>query len=251
MKKTVTASLCMALMISSVSAGAKEFDMNLLDKYISDKKICITADKCFDFENSLCKDSIFKCILGSIKFPTTDNDKPSVEVKPETDKPSVEVKPDANKPSVEVKPETDKPSVEVKPETDKPSVDTNESSLAQQVLRLVNEYRAQNGKKALVLDEKLNSVALAHSIDMKNNNYFSHTNLKGQSPFDRLKNAGISYTTAGENIAMGQKTAESVVSSWINSEGHRKNILNDSFGKMGLGAVEKGSGYYWTQIFTN
>ena len=151
MKKTVTATLCLALMISSVSVGAAEkCNIKSFKDYISDKQISIKTDKCFNLGEFIFENNLFSCIFGENKFPsfgTGNTDKPSVEVKPETDKPSVEIKP-----------ETDKPSVEVKPETDKPSVDTNESSLAQQVLRLVNEYRAQNGKKALVLDEKLNSV---------------------------------------------------------------------------------------------
>jgi uncharacterized protein YkwD len=85
---------------------------------------------------------------------------------------------------------------------------------------------------------------------MAKNNFFSHTNLKGQSPFDRLKNAGITYKTAGENIAMGQKSAQEVFNSWMNSEVHRANILNGSFNKMG-GGLSDSSSKYWTQIFTN
>ena len=88
---------------------------------------------------------------------------------------------------------------------------------------------------------------------MHNNSYFSHTNLSGESPFDRLKKAGISYRSAGENIAAGQSTPSEVVSAWMNSEGHRKNILNSSYNKMGLGYYKGTKGYktYWTQVFTN
>ena len=128
-----------------------------------------------------------------------------------------------------------------------------QSEYAREVLNLVNKERTSRGLSALSLDEGLSKVAQNHSKDMAENNYFSHTNLAGESPFDRLKKGQISYRTAGENIAAGQKTPEAVVNSWMNSEGHRKNILNASFNKMGLGYVTANSGYktYWTQVFTD
>ncbi len=157
------------------------------------------------------------------------------------------------KPQPEQKPvtpdvEQQKPST---PETEKPTIQDN--TYAKQVLDLVNAERAKYSLGKLTLDTKLNAVALAHSEDMAKNKYFSHTNLKGQSPFDRMKSAGISYRTAAENIAVGQKSPEQVVQSWMNSEGHRKNILNGSFNKMGLGYVKAQGGYgtYWTQVFTD
>ncbi len=83
---------------------------------------------------------------------------------------------------------------------------------------------------------------------MENNNYFSHTSPTYGSPFDMMKSFGITYNTAGENIAKGQKTAEDVVNGWMNSEGHRKNILNSAFTQMGLGYT-KGDTTYWAQMF--
>lgn len=145
----------------------------------------------------------------------------------------------------EQKPETENTQ---KPEQ-KPEVDNSQNqqtgSFAEAVLELVNKERAKNGLNALKLDSALSKVAEAHSKDMATRNFFSHTNPDGLNPFDRIKNAGISYKTAGENIAMGQKSAEQVVEAWMNSEGHRKNILNASFTKMGLGHVNN----YWTQLF--
>lgn len=148
------------------------------------------------------------------------------------------------------KPEVQQPEIQ-KPETNAPQTDGTVNSFANEVLTLVNAERAKNGLKALTLDTGLNSVAQKHSEDMAKNNYFSHTSLSGKSPFDRIKGAGISYKTAGENIAAGQTTAAQVVNSWMNSEGHRKNILNASFTKMGLGFAKANSGYktYWTQLF--
>ena len=119
-----------------------------------------------------------------------------------------------------------------------------------EVLRLVNEQRANYGLSALTYSTELEAVAYAHSKDMAQNNYFSHTNLAGQSPFDRMKAAGISYRSAAENIAAGQRTPQEVVNAWMNSAGHRANILNSSVTKMGVGIYSGGSyGVYWTQLF--
>ena len=143
----------------------------------------------------------------------------------------------------------DTPSEPVKPaEPETPSQNT--ASYEQQVLALVNEQRANYGLAPLSYSSELEAVAYAHSKDMAQNNYFSHTNLSGQSPFDRIKAAGISYRSAAENIAAGQKTPQEVVSAWMNSAGHRANILNSSVTKMGVGIYSGGSyGVYWTQLF--
>ncbi len=131
--------------------------------------------------------------------------------------------------------------------TETTTVNTN-NSMAQQLLTLVNQARAENGVSPLVLNDSLSSVAQKKAEDMKDNNYFSHTSPTYGSPFDMIKNAGISYTTAGENIAMGQKTAEAVFNAWMNSSGHRANILNASFTEMGVGVTD-GSNIYWSQMF--
>ena len=81
----------------------------------------------------------------------------------------------------------------------------------------------------------------------KNKNYFDHTSPTYGSPFDMMKSFGISYNAAGENIAMGQTTPEQVVTSWMNSEGHRANILNGEFTHIGVGYVADGN--VWTQQF--
>lgn len=152
---------------------------------------------------------------------------------------------------VQQKPEIQKPGTDVTPDVQAPETESDVHTFATEVLNLVNAERAKNGLAALKLDTGLSEVAKKHSEDMAKNNYFSHTSLSGLSPFDRIKNAGISYKTAGENIAAGQKTPKQVVSGWMNSEGHRKNILNASFTKMGLGYATSNSGYktYWTQLF--
>jgi len=87
-------------------------------------------------------------------------------------------------------------------------------------------------------------------MDMRDKNYFSHQSPTYGSPFSMMKNFGISYRTAGENIAAGQQTPQEVVTAWMNSPGHRANILNKSFTHIGVGYAKGGSyGHYWTQMF--
>lgn len=122
---------------------------------------------------------------------------------------------------------------------------------AQQVLALVNAERAKAGLKALVLDDQLNTVAAAKAKDMADGNYFSHDSPTYGSPFDMMRSFGVSYTSAGENIAAGQKTAKDVMNSWMNSSGHRANILSAKYTKLGVGYYNGGSyGTYWVQEFT-
>ncbi|MCH5350194.1 MAG: serine protease [Oscillospiraceae bacterium] len=142
------------------------------------------------------------------------------------------------------KPDTSKPSTDTsKPGTDDSSV----SDYEKKVVELVNVERAKYGLSPLTLNTKLSAVARAKSQDMKDKQYFSHTSPTYGSPFDMMKSFGISYKTAGENIAMGYRTPEAVVTGWMNSEGHRANILNASFKEIGVGHVV--SGNYWTQMF--
>lgn len=124
------------------------------------------------------------------------------------------------------------------------------SAMEQEVFALVNSERAKNGLSALSWADDVAAVARAHSSDMINRGFFSHTNPDGESPFDRLKNNGISYRTAAENIAYGQKTPADVMNAWMNSSGHRANILNKNVTELGVGAVKNNNGtIYWTQVF--
>ncbi len=140
---------------------------------------------------------------------------------------------------------TTKPTTEASTETTTISQDSLNYST--QVLNLVNKHRRENGLKELTLNSNLSDVAQIKAEDMKNNNYFSHTSPTYGSPFDMMKQFGISYKTAGENIAKGQKTPEAVVNAWMNSEGHRSNILNANYTQMGLGYTN--GTVYWCQMF--
>lgn len=128
-----------------------------------------------------------------------------------------------------------------------PALDSKVSAYESEVVRLVNIERQKNGLSPLTQDWQLSRVARYKSEDMKNKGYFSHTSPTYGSPFEMMKNFGISYRSAGENIAKGYATPEAVVKGWMNSPGHRANILNKSFTHIGVGYVENGS--YWTQMF--
>lgn len=119
-----------------------------------------------------------------------------------------------------------------------------------EVLRLVNLERAKAGLSPLTLSKELSDVAVLKSKDMALFNYFDHNSPNYGSPFDMMKDMGISYKAAGENLAVGYSTPEAVVKGWMESPGHRRNILNSMFNKMGLGIYE-GSRIYWTQMFTD
>ena len=144
-----------------------------------------------------------------------------------------------------------------KPEN-KPSTPDNETSKPEnkpstqtqfenRVLELVNVERQKAGLNALQMDESVRNVARLKSEDMRVNKYFDHTSPTYGSPFDMLKKFGVSYKSAGENIAQGYSTPEAVVNGWMNSSGHRANILNASFTHMGVGY--DANGHYWTQMF--
>ncbi len=111
----------------------------------------------------------------------------------------------------------------------------------------MNKERAKQGLAPLTENKKLSDVARLKSQDMRDKKYFSHTSPTYGSPFDMIKSFGISYRTAGENIAMGYSTPEKVMEGWMNSKGHRENILNASFTQIGVGYVS--DGHYWTQQF--
>ncbi|ADU30618.1 CAP domain-containing protein [Evansella cellulosilytica] len=121
------------------------------------------------------------------------------------------------------------------------------SDVEQRVIALTNEQRRNNGLSELQADSSLSNVARTKSTDMQENNYFSHTSPTYGSPFDMIRDFGVSYNAAAENIAQGQQTPEQVVDAWMNSQGHRENILNGNFTHIGVGYDP--NGHHWTQMF--
>ena len=128
-----------------------------------------------------------------------------------------------------------------------PQLDASVRSFEQEVIRLVNEQRVKNGLNPLTENWELSRVARYKSQDMVDNRYFSHTSPTYGSPFQMIRDFGISFRRAGENIAYGQRTPQAVVNAWMNSSGHRANILNASYTQIGVGYVADGN--YWTQMF--
>ena len=174
----------------------------------------------------------------NIQFPqasTPSNETPSTNTK------NTAATPNNNQSSQNEKPATP-------PASSTPSTTTSDvNAFEQEVVKLTNAERTKAGLSPLQTDDKLMAAAREKSQDMQSNNYFSHTSPTFGSPFDRMKALGITYKSAGENIAQGQRSPQEVVQAWMDSPGHRANILNGKFTHIGVGYVK--SGNYWTQQF--
>lgn len=164
------------------------------------------------------------------------------ENKPETTPPSE----DTNTP--ESKPETTPPSEDANTPENKPEAD-KELTFAEQVVELVNQERTKAGLNAVTLDQNIASAALVRAKEIETS--FSHTRPNGSKFSTALTEQGVTFKGAGENIALGQKSPEAVMQAWMNSEGHRANILNKNFTKIGVGYYQNAAGRnFWTQLFT-
>lgn len=164
--------------------------------------------------------------------------------------PSQKPCPPAQTPEI-IPPETDTPETDA-PETDAPETDAPENnetlSYAEQVVNLVNIERAKEGLAPLTIDENVQAAAQVRAVECEQS--FSHTRPNGSSFASALKEQGVSYKRSGENIAWGQRSPEEVVKAWMNSAGHRANIMNRSFTKIGVGYYQSASQInYWSQLF--
>lgn len=173
---------------------------------------------------------------------------------PETDIPDEDV-PEQNVPGEDV-PDSDTPDYDQsggntsRPEIPDDNLSDNEQlSYAEQVVKLVNEERAKAGLHALQIDTEVAVAATVRAKEIQTS--FSHTRPDGRKFSSVLTDANIRFTGAGENIAWGQTSPEKVMEAWMNSEGHRANILNAKFTKIGVGHLQNASGTnYWVQLFT-
>lgn len=173
---------------------------------------------------------------------------------PETDIPDEDV-PEQNVPGEDV-PDSDTPDYDQsggntsRPEIPDDNLSDNEQlSYAEQVVKLVNEERAKAGLHALQIDTEVAAAATVRAKEIQTS--FSHTRPDGRKFSSVLTDANIRFTGAGENIAWGQTSPEKVMEAWMNSEGHRANILNAKFTKIGVGHLQNASGTnYWVQLFT-
>lgn len=220
---------------------------------------CNIQDILGKLENCFPNISLPDCELPDDNIP--DADVPEIDV-PETDAPELDV------PEVDV-PETDAPEVET-PEGDIPEADApndnvpgdgstgdsapedsivDEHAFIKEVVELVNIERAEEGLSPLTVDTKVQAAAMVRAKECEQ--LFSHTRPDGSSFATALKEQNVSYRSAGENIAWGQKTPEEVMKAWMNSEGHRANIMNPNFTTIGVGYYENANGTdYWCQLFT-
>ena len=221
------------------------------------------AGSCEDLKEMLseiCRDyGLYWTDCPEVNQPETETPETSI---PETEAPETETPetstPETNVPETET-PETSTPETNV-PETETPETSTpetnapeteapQESSFAEQVAELVNAERRKAGLGELVLDQEIASAALVRAKEIETS--FSHTRPDGRSFSSVLTDNGISFRGSGENIAWGQKTPQEVMDGWMNSEGHRANILNAKFTKIGVGYYQNASGRnFWTQLFT-
>lgn len=210
----------------------------------------VIVGTCSDLENIL--DCFHPSVpdLGNcgdeIQTPDTEIPDNGVEM-PDTELPDNE----AGIPEVEL-PDNDAEVPDIKPEV--PENDSSDAgqeamkSYVEQVVELVNMERAKVGLPALTMSQDLNNAAQIRAVETVQS--FSHTRPDGSSFSSVLKENGISFRGAGENIAWGQRTPEAVVNAWMNSEGHRANILNKNFTSIGVGYYLNGSTPYWAQLFT-
>ncbi|MFD2629401.1 CAP domain-containing protein [Oceanobacillus kapialis] len=172
-----------------------------------------------------------------------------VKEEPKQEKPKQE-EPKQEQPAQEEQteaPAPQQPVAEENKQADEQGQTSELSQFEQEVVELTNQERAKQGLAPLKIDTELSKVAREKSRDMASSGYFAHNSPNYGSPFDMMKQFGISYSTAGENIAKGQRTPEEVVNAWMNSEGHRANIMNGNFTHIGVGYVEQGN--HWTQQF--
>lgn len=129
-----------------------------------------------------------------------------------------------------------------------PAVDARVAETQQQILTLVNTRRAEHGCGALSASAQLNQLAVDYSAEMGTENFFSHTDPAGRTPWDRARAMGIA-NLGGENIAVGQPTPQAVMDAWMHSSGHRANILDCRFHSLGVGVYYAEGGPWWTQDF--
>lgn len=163
--------------------------------------------------------------------------------------------PDVEQPGVQIpgvdNSNTQKPGTQ-KPDTEKPGTDVSDNetlSYAEQVVKLVNEERAKAGLSALKMDADITNAANVRAKEIVQK--FSHTRPNGSSFSSVLKEQGVSFRGSGENIAWGQKSPEEVMKGWMNSDGHRANILNKNYKNIGVGYYQNEKGVnYWVQLFT-
>lgn len=167
------------------------------------------------------------------------------------DESDAQLEADAN--DADARDEADSIDAEEEPEETGPGADITDClvPITKEELRLTNEARQEAGLGELTCDLGLTRSATLHARDMCENDYFSHDSIDGRNLEDRVNETGVSWQMIGENIAAGQASALQVHEGWMNSPGHRENILTAGFGRIGIGYVRCDTGPYWVQNFAD
>ena len=236
LKKTVAMSLIMTMMTPAVTFADGKVELgfkNDISKYLW------SNIKVLEIFKNWCEQN------GEIQMPKPDLDN-FIPQKPNMDQNLPQI---PNLDNNHQKPEIDNETND-DIETENEDNTQNMGKYDLEVLQFVNQERLKEGLPTLTYNAKLANLADVKAADMRDNNYFSHTSPKYGSPFDMMKQFGIRYSFAGENIAKGQKTPESVMDAWMNSSGHRANILSDNYEQLGVGyETDKSGNTYWVQMF--
>lgn len=232
-KKIVPLALAMT-MAATASAGAAEIHtakINIPDSVVSQAKQ--------ELINKLMEKYDFSACFPDWDIPSLPEENPDEQ--PEETPDNTPQLPDDSIPE-----ETPDNDTEQTPEEDDNG--TSQGDFASQVVELVNAERAKYGLSALTVDAKVQQAALVRAKESAQS--FSHTRPNGSSFSTALTEAGVSYRRAGENIAYGQRTPQQVMNAWMNSSGHRANILNEDFTTIGVGYTVINGTAYWAQLFT-
>ena len=261
MKKQTILAFTAALGIAmSVSAPVEAASVNRV--YISvfekdcttDQWSSVETDSISDVLKKIC-DRFPAIVLPGDCMPELPKDDKEEQTPDTSGKPGASEKPDiSEKPGTSEKPEGSQPGGTESGgngiiDSEQSKDDVTETSYAKQILKLVNAERKKAGLNELVWDETVTTAAMTRSKEIEKS--FSHTRPDGRGFGTAITDLGITYRGAGENIAWGQKTPEAVMNAWMNSEGHRANILNPNFKKIGVGYRTNSQGTtYWTQLFT-
>ena len=236
-KRLVVIAAMLGIMVGSVPVTARASEMNVIhegDGYV------VIAGKGTDCLKEFL-DKIGACLGNGNSICQETPETPDVEIPvlPET-------------PDVEIPVNPESPVIPEQPEVSNPDDNVPEESVHQyvtEILNLVNTERAKVGLSALALDMNITAAANVRAKEIKQS--FSHTRPDGSNFSTALKEQGVSYRGSGENIAWGQKSPEQVMNGWMNSDGHRANILNKNFKSMGVGYYQDENGVnYWVQLFT-
>lgn len=252
-----TAALGIAMSVSAPveAASVNRVNISVFEKdCTTDQWSSVETDSIGDVLKKIC-DRFPAIVLPGDCIPELPKDDKEEQTPDTSGKPGTSEKPDiSEKPGTSEKPEGSQPGG-TEPggngiiDSEQSKDDVTETSYAKQILKLVNAERKKAGLNELVWDETVTTAAMTRSKEIEKS--FSHTRPDGRGFGTAITDLGITYRGAGENIAWGQKTPEAVMNAWMNSEGHRANILNPNFKKIGVGYRTNSQGTtYWTQLFT-